>query len=133
MGSESIPGGFGEGVPAAGSADALAPRSAPAGSPTDEPTGTGFVRRVAGGTFLYGLGASVPQFVRFLLLPVFTRVLSVADYGIIELAGSFGTFLQTPMRMGVTSAVTRSITTTRKGAGCVTTSPAFPGSSRSQV
>ena len=63
---------------------------------------------MVGGTFFYGLGASLPQFVRFLLLPVFTR----DSVGRATMASSrwptvSAAFLQTPMRMGVPNAVTR--------------------------
>ncbi len=81
-------------------------------APMDEPSPEvmpqkSHLRRVVGGTFFYGLGQSLPKVVRFLLLPVFTKILTPSDYGVLELATNFGAFLQTFMRMGVPSAVTR--------------------------
>lgn len=102
MGSEPI-----QRDPLDGSSDHGQADPGQTGARETTPPRTGYARRVVGGTFFYGLGASLPQFVRFLLLPVFTRILSVADYGVIEMANSFGAFLQTPMRMGVPNAVTR--------------------------
>jgi O-antigen/teichoic acid export membrane protein len=67
----------------------------------------GYIRRVVGATFHYGLGQALPQVIRFLLLPVFTRILTPAEYGFIDLSNKFGAFLMTPMRMGVPGAVTR--------------------------
>jgi O-antigen/teichoic acid export membrane protein len=75
----------------------------PAGSARNQ----GYIRRVVGATFHYGLGQALPQIIRFLLLPVFTRILSPKEYGFIELSTSFTGFLMTPMRMGVPGAVTR--------------------------
>ncbi len=71
------------------------------------PRQQGFIRRVVGGTFHYGLGQSLPQIVRFLLLPIFARLLSPTEYGYIDLTNNFTQFLITPMRMGVPGAVTR--------------------------
>ena len=68
----------------------------------------GMTRRVVEGTFLYGIGQSLPQVVRMLLmLTVFVHFLRPSDYGLIELANCFGAFVMTFMRMGVPGAVTR--------------------------
>ncbi len=67
----------------------------------------GLPRRLIGGTFNYGLGQSLPQLVRLFLLPVFTRVLTLGEYGLIDLSNTFGGFVSTPMKMGVPGAVTR--------------------------
>ncbi len=80
--------------------------------PVETPAGKnrsskGFVRRVLSGTFNYGLGQSIPQLVKLLLLPVFVRLLSPAEYGAIDLANRFGGFLTTLMRQGVPGAVAR--------------------------
>ena len=67
----------------------------------------GFVRRIVEGTFHYGLGQAIPKFIQFLLLPVYTLVLSPAEYGGIDLSIKFGGFLMTLMRQGVPGAVAR--------------------------
>jgi len=83
----------------------LSPETAlPIGSSRNQ----GYIRRVVGATLNYGLGQSIPQVVRFvLMIAVFTRILSPKDYGIIELANYFSGFLLMPMRWGVPGAVTR--------------------------
>lgn len=67
----------------------------------------GHVRRVVEGTFNYGLGQSIPQFIKLLLLPVFTRILTPTDYGAVEVANRFGGFVTTLMRQAVPGAVAR--------------------------
>ncbi len=68
----------------------------------------GMTRRIVEGTFLYGIGQSLPQVVRVILMvTVFTRILTPADYGVIELANRFAAFVMTFMRLGVPGAVTR--------------------------
>ncbi|MBU1076078.1 MAG: oligosaccharide flippase family protein, partial [Spirochaetes bacterium] len=44
-------------------------------------------------TFYYSLGTIVPQFLNFLLLPLFTRYLSPEDYGIINYTNSIVMFI----------------------------------------
>ena len=67
----------------------------------------GMTRRLVGGTLNYGVGQALPQLLRFLLLPIFTLYLTPADYGVLGLAGSFGTLMVQFMRLGVPGAVTR--------------------------
>src|SRR4051794_37102682 len=69
-----------------------------------QPPHRGHVRRVVEGTFNYGLGQSIPQFVKLLLLPVFTRILTPTDYGAVEVANRFGGFITTLMRQAVSGA-----------------------------
>jgi len=45
------------------------------------------IMRLGRGTFIYGLGSALQQFFGFLLLPLFTRILTPADYGVIALIG----------------------------------------------
>ena len=45
------------------------------------------IKRLVRGTFIYGMGAALQQFLGFLLLPLFTRILTPADYGVIALIG----------------------------------------------
>lgn len=77
------------------------------GGRLESPPQPGLPRRLVGGTLNYGLGQSLPQLVRFCLLPFFTRVLTPAEYGVIDLSNTFGGFVSTPMKMGVPGAVTR--------------------------
>ncbi len=67
----------------------------------------GFVRRIVGGTFNYGIGPTIPKLVNFLLVPVYTRILTTTDYGYIDNAIAFGGFLMMLMRQGVPGAVAR--------------------------
>lgn len=75
------------------------------------PTGSarkhGYVRRVVGSTFNYGLGSLLPQLIRFPMFLVFSQLISPRGQGFIELSNRFGAFLVTPMRLGVPSAVSR--------------------------
>ena len=55
-----------------------------------------------------GLGQSLPKVLRFVLnFTLFVRILSPRDFGLVDLATALTAFLMTPMRMGVTGAVTR--------------------------
>ena len=76
----------------------------------DEPetaSSKGMTRRLVGGTLNYGLGQALPQVLRFLLIPVFTKILTPDDYGVLGMAGKFSLFLIQFMRLGVPGAVTR--------------------------
>jgi O-antigen/teichoic acid export membrane protein len=68
---------------------------------------SGMLRRILSGTFHYGLGQSLPQVVRFLLIPVYAPFLTADDYGILELTGALGAFLVLLMRFGVPGAISR--------------------------
>ena len=67
----------------------------------------GHVRRIVEGTFNYGLGHSIPQLIKLLLLPIFTRILSPTDYGCVQLANRLGSFVITLMRQGMPGAAAR--------------------------
>ena len=75
--------------------------------PVIQPVRRGHVRRVVEGTFNYGLGQSIPQIIKLLLLPVFTRILSPTDYGAVNLANRLGSFVITLMRQGMPGAAAR--------------------------
>ena len=49
------------------------------------PAGNASFRRLGRETAIYGLGVILGRAVSFLMLPVYTRYLSPADYGIIQL------------------------------------------------
>lgn len=53
---------------------------------------------------VYGLGAVVAKGVAFLLLPVFTRVFTPAEYGTIEMLTTIASFLSAILAMGMDSA-----------------------------
>lgn len=94
-------------APAAVAHISQAAETAPADLPAGSARNRGYVRRVVGSTFNYGIGKFLPQLVRFLLLPVFTRFIPPSGYGLIELSNRFGAFLTTSMKLGVPGAVTR--------------------------
>ncbi len=69
----------------------VGPKTPPAGAPGTEDPSTDLapgktleteLRRLGGNTLVYGVGQLVNAFIGFLLLPVFTRYLTPADYGI---------------------------------------------------
>jgi O-antigen/teichoic acid export membrane protein len=49
------------------------------------PSGSASFRRLGRETAIYGLGVLLGRAVSFLMLPVYTRFLTPADYGIIQL------------------------------------------------
>ena len=65
------------------------------------------LRLIAGGTLNYGMGQSLPLVIGFLLIPVYTAVLTPEDYGIVEVCAAIGGLLTVFMRFGVPGAVTR--------------------------
>lgn len=65
------------------------------------------LRRILGGSTNYGLGGLLPQFLNFLLLPVYTRFLTPEDYGLADLVAAAGVVLVIFLRFGLTGAVTR--------------------------
>jgi O-antigen/teichoic acid export membrane protein len=71
------------------------------------PSDQGLLARLIRGTFNYGLGSFVPQLVGFLLIPIYTAVLTPTDYGVLDLAGYLGAALIIVMRVGVPGAVSR--------------------------
>ena len=80
------------------------------------PQRNSFTRRLVGGTFNYGLGQSIPKFISFLLLPIYTRLLSPTDYGFLDNAIAVRGFLMMLMRQGVCRGPLHdTITTTRRG------------------
>lgn len=57
---------------------------------------------------VYGMGNYLGKAVGFCLIPVYTRYLSTADYGILALTGMFGSILFIIINMGQSSAIFRS-------------------------
>ena len=82
--------------PSADSKSAEAPSSA-----------RGLLRVIAGGTLNYGLGSTLPLVIGFLLIPVYTALLTPADYGIVDMSAALAAVVTVFMRLGVPGAVTR--------------------------
>lgn len=55
-------------------------------------------------SLVYGLGAVLAKGIGFLLLPVFTRIFSPAQYGAIEMLGAIASFVSALLVMGMDSA-----------------------------
>ncbi len=66
-----------------------------------------FTRRLFSHTLNFGLGSVLPKVIGFILIPVYTIYLTPEDFGIVELATSFGAFLLVFMRLGIPGSVTR--------------------------
>jgi O-antigen/teichoic acid export membrane protein len=65
------------------------------------------LRRLIKGSFVYGLGSLSHRIIGFLLIPVYTRFLTTADYGIVAVAASVGSILQCILGMELRGAVVR--------------------------
>jgi O-antigen/teichoic acid export membrane protein len=65
------------------------------------------VRKLGGQTLLYGLGDGVSRLIALLLLPVFSRVLSPAEYGTLAIAGLVGTLASIVLESGQRTAYFR--------------------------
>lgn len=65
------------------------------------------LRRVLGGGALYGLATFLPRGLGLLLLPVFTRYLTPAEYGRIAVAETIAGIVAAIVGLGVPAAVTR--------------------------
>lgn len=58
-------------------------------------------------TIIYGLGKSSTQIAAFLLLPLYTRVLTPSDYGILSLIGFFTGIIGNIFGLGTSTSVFR--------------------------
>jgi O-antigen/teichoic acid export membrane protein len=65
------------------------------------------LRRLASQSLVYGLGGLVSRILAVLLLPLYTRYLSPADYGQVETLVALTTVLAIVLRMGIASAFFR--------------------------
>ena len=65
------------------------------------------IARLARHSAIYGLGGLVSRFVALLLLPLYTRYLTPADYGAVETLVALAAILATVLRMGIASAFFR--------------------------
>ena len=73
----------------------------------DPPATSSVGLRLARATFAYGIGGLLPKLVAFLLVPLYAIYLSPADFGLVDLVGTFGGFVTILMRLGVPGAVSR--------------------------
>jgi len=58
-------------------------------------------------SFIYGIGAVLPQFIGFFLLPVYTRYLTTSDYGILAMLTVLAVPLSIFLSLQLNAAVTR--------------------------
>jgi O-antigen/teichoic acid export membrane protein len=65
------------------------------------------ITRLAQHSAIYGLGGLVSRFVALLLLPLYTRYLTPADYGAVETLVALAAILATLLRLGIASAFFR--------------------------
>lgn len=64
-------------------------------------------KEISGATLNYGLGKFIPQIIGFILIPVYTSYLQPEDYGLVELATSFGSFAFILLRLALPGSVSR--------------------------
>jgi len=58
-------------------------------------------------SLVYGIGNIIQRFLSIILLPIYTRYLTPADYGIISLLGIFGMIIGTITMCGLTNGIAR--------------------------
>ncbi len=66
------------------------------------------LKRVAKHTVIYGVGGASAKFAAFLLIPVYTRHLTPADYGVLALTGVLSSVLHVVFGLGMYSALFKS-------------------------
>ncbi len=65
------------------------------------------LKRLFSGSFVYGVGKFLPKLAGFFLIPLYTRFLSPAEYGIVAIASAISGILSKIFGMGLRGAVTR--------------------------
>jgi O-antigen/teichoic acid export membrane protein len=65
------------------------------------------IRRFSGHVIIYGFGSVGTRAVGFLLIPIYSRYLTPADYGVLALVAMFGQVLYAVMNMGQSQALFR--------------------------
>lgn len=65
------------------------------------------IRRLASGSLLYGLGGALVGALAFILLPLYSRVLTPAEYGTVAVMAAVTAVLSLTMPLGLHGAVTR--------------------------
>src|SRR5215204_6643988 len=71
------------------------------------------IRRLSTQTLVYGIGGVALQLVGVITLPIFARVFSPADYGVLELGGVAAAILMIVVDGGMASASQRDRKSTR--------------------
>lgn len=56
-------------------------------------------------SFIYAFGSAIQSFVAFILIPIYTRFLSIEEYGAFEIAGTFLTVIVFLLSLGFASAI----------------------------
>jgi len=64
------------------------------------------IKYLAKSSIVYGAGSVILKIIGFFLIPVYTRFLTPADYGIMAVTGSIGSVLEIIITLKLTSAVT---------------------------
>lgn len=65
------------------------------------------IKSLAGQSLIYGIGGMLPKAIGFLLLPLYTRLLSPADYGILAFTSTLSAVIQIFFELGISGAITR--------------------------
>lgn len=65
------------------------------------------LKKIFKDSVIYGLGGMLPKLLNMLLIPVYTRVLTPTDYGILSLASLLASMLAQVMLLGLAGSVTR--------------------------
>jgi O-antigen/teichoic acid export membrane protein len=63
--------------------------------------------RLIKGSGIYVIGKMLPEAIKFLLIPIYTRFLTTSDYGIVAVVGVVGSILNIILLMGLPESVTR--------------------------
>jgi O-antigen/teichoic acid export membrane protein len=63
------------------------------------------IKQLGKQTFIYGLGSVASSAINFLLLPVYTRLLTTADYGMLDLLTSFSAIVSLFFAAGISTAL----------------------------
>lgn len=63
--------------------------------------------RLVKGSGVYVIGKMLPEALKFLLIPIYTRFLTTSDYGIVAIVGVVGSILNIILLMGLPESVTR--------------------------
>src|SRR6266853_2564743 len=97
-------------VPHATTGDTLLPSaeaSPPAGAPREPPRVTGHGRLLLRDSGIYLIGNLMQKATAFVLIPLYTRALSTAQYGLLDLANTVVNLLLIVAALGVPAAITK--------------------------
>ena len=65
------------------------------------------LKKLLNQSFIYGISSVIEPFIRFIMLPLYTRYLTPEDYGTLALTGVVGMFLSSVIGLGVSSGMLR--------------------------